>query len=126
MLDMDDTLDMVPDSVRSTIAILHLSALAGVVSGIGFFAGPLIVWLVKREEHPAIDAAGKDAVNFQLTMLLAGIVAGILCITIIGLIVGIPLAIAVGIMVVVLPIIAGVKASNGQTFRYPLTVRFIK
>jgi len=122
MLDMDDALDPVPDSVRSTIAILHISALAGLVSGIGFFVGPLVVWLMKREEHPAIDAAGKEAVNFHLTMLLAWFAAIILCFVLIG----IPLLFVLGAAEVVFPIIAGVKASNGEGYRYPLSIRFIK
>ena len=118
--------DSVPESVRTTVLVLHLSALVGLVTGIGFLLGPLVVWLLKKEEHPAIDAAGKNAVNFQLTMLLAGIVAGVLCITIIGLIVGIPMAIAVGLLMFILPIVAAVKAANGETYRYPFTYDFLK
>jgi uncharacterized Tic20 family protein len=116
----------VPESAKNTLLLLHLSALLGVFTGIGFLAGPLVVWLLKKDEHPAVDAAGKDAVNFQLTMLLTGVVAGVLCITIIGLVVGIPLAIAVGIVAFVCPIIAAVKAANGDGYRYPFTFRFIK
>src|SRR5688572_13865385 len=91
----------VPEASRNTVLILHLSALAGLATGIGFLLGPLVVWLLKKDEDPEVDAAGKDAVNFQITMLLAGIAAAILCITIIGLIVGIPLAIAVGLAAVI-------------------------
>jgi uncharacterized Tic20 family protein len=116
----------VSEPVRQTILILHLSALAGLATGIGFLLGPLIVWMLKKEESPEIDEAGKDAVNFQLTMLLAGIAAGILCITIIGLIVGIPLAIAVGLAAVVLPIVGAVKTANGDGFRYPFAYPFLK
>lgn len=115
-----------PASVRTTVMLLHLSALAGLVSGIGFLLGPALVWQLKKGEHAAIDAAGKEAVNFQLTMLLAGIAAGILCVTIIGLVVGVPLAIAVGVLVAVLPVVAGVRAANGERFRYPFTYPFLK
>ncbi len=114
------------EPARSTILLVHLSALAGLVTGIGFLLGPLVVWLLKKDESPEIDAAGKDAVNFQLTMLATGIVAGILCITIIGLIVGIPLAILVGLAAFVMPIIGGVKTANGDGFRYPFAYPFIK
>jgi uncharacterized protein len=114
-----------PDGVRNTITLLHLSALVGLFTGIGFLLGPLVVWLLKKEEHPAIDAAGKDAVNFQITMLVAMIVGGLLCITVVGLIVGIPLVIVAGLAALVLPIVAAVKAANGEAYRYPLTYRFL-
>jgi len=116
----------VSEPARSTVLILHLSALAGLATGIGFLLGPLVVWLLKKEEYPEVDAAGKDAVNFQLTIFLAGIVAAILCITIIGLIIGIPLAIVVGLAAFVMPIIAAVKTANGDGFRYPFAYPFIK
>jgi uncharacterized Tic20 family protein len=116
----------VSEPARSTVLILHLSALAGLATGIGFLLGPLVVWLLKKEEYPEVDAAGKDAVNFQITILLAGIVAGILCITIIGLIIGIPLAIVVGLAAFVMPIIGAIKTANGEGFRYPFAYPFIK
>ncbi len=119
---IDDTYGPVPDSVRSTIALVHISALAGLVSGIGFFAGPLVLWLIKRDEHPAIDAAGKEAVNFHLTMLIAWMVAIVLCFVLIG----IPLLFVIGAAEVIFPIVAAVKASNGETYRYPVNLRLIK
>jgi uncharacterized Tic20 family protein len=118
--------DALPDAVRNTITLLHLSALVGLCTGIGFLLGPLVVWLLKKDEHPAIDAAGKDAVNFQITMLVTGLVAALLCITVIGLIVGVPLAIAVGLAALVFPIVAAVKSTNGEAYRYPFTHRFIR
>jgi uncharacterized protein len=118
--------DVLPDTVRNTITVLHLSALIGVFTGIGFLLGPLVVWLLKRDEHPALDEAGKDAVNFQISMFVLGIVAAVLCFTVIGLIVGVPLAIAVGIAAFVFPVIAAVRTTNGEDYRYPFTHRYIK
>jgi uncharacterized Tic20 family protein len=126
MVSDPDSADALPDAVRNTITLLHLSALIGLFTGIGFLIGPLVVWLLKRQEHPAIEWAGKEAVNFQITMLLTGIVAGLLCITVVGLVVGVPLAIAVGIAALVFPIVAAVKSTNGEAYRYPFTHRFIK
>ncbi len=125
-MNFDITGPPVSEPSRNTVLILHLSALAGLATGFGFLLGPLIVWLVKKDEHPEVDAAGKDAVNFQITMLLAGIAAFILCITIIGLIVGIPLAIVVGLAAIILPIVGAVKTANGDGFRYPFAYPFIK
>jgi uncharacterized Tic20 family protein len=109
--------------VNNWAMLCHLSALVGLLgNGIGFLLGPLIVWLIKREEHPFIDEQGKEAVNFQITMFIAFFVAAILIIVIIG----IPLLIALGIIDVVLPIVAAIKVSNGEHYRYPFAIRLIK
>lgn len=115
-----------PDTVRNTISLLHLSALIGVFTGIGFLLGPLAVWWLKRDEHPAIDEAGKDAVNFQISMFVLGLVAAVLCFTVVGMIVGVPLAIAVGIAAFAFPVIAAVRTTNDEDYQYPFTHRYIK
>lgn len=76
----------------------------------------------RKDEHPFIDEQGKEAVNFQITMLLAAVVSGLL----IFVIVGIPLLVAVGLLMTVLPIVAAVKANGGEHYRYPLSIRLIK
>ena len=103
--------------------ISHIVALSGLLgNGIGFVLGPLLVWLLKREDHPFINEQGREAVNFQLSMLLY-IVIGVLLILVV---IGIPILIVLGILAVVFPIIAAVKANNGEHYRYPLTIRFLK
>ena len=84
--------------------------------------GPLVVWLIKKSEHPFVDDQGKEALNFQISMTIYGIVAGLL----IFVLIGIPLLIGLIVANLVLIIIAAVKASNGESFRYPCTIRFIK
>jgi uncharacterized Tic20 family protein len=102
--------------------LCHLTALAGYV-GIPFgnVLGPLVVWLVKKNEYPSVEAYGKESLNFQISMLIYGIVSGLLCLVLIG----IPLLIAVLITDLILVIVASIKASNGEFYRYPLTIRFI-
>ena len=108
----------------------HLSGFVGAFFGVAFL-GPLIVWLVKREEHPFSDHHGTEALNFPLSILLYAVVGGLLMIPLaiitlgIGLLVIIPAAIALGLLWLVLPIIAAIKASNGEGYRYPVTVRFV-
>ena len=103
--------------------ICHIVALVGLFgNGIGFVVGPLIVWLVKKEEDPFIDEQGKEAVNFQITMFIALIISGILCLVLIGFV----LLFLVFIFMVVFPIIAAIKANEGTHYRYPMTIRFIK
>ena len=108
---------------RNWAMACHLSALVGLLgNGIGFLLGPLIVWLVKKGDDPYIDEQGKEAVNFQITVLLAALV----CLPLVFLLIGIPLLLAVGIVAVVFPILAAIKTSEGQSYRYPFALRLVK
>ncbi|PWK16339.1 DUF4870 domain-containing protein [Tumebacillus permanentifrigoris] len=102
--------------------LCHLAALAGYVIPFGNIIGPLIFWLLKRDQHPFVDQQGKEALNFQISVILYLIVAGILCIIFIGLLL-LPI---IGVASLVFIIIAGVRANSGESYRYPLTIRFIK
>lgn len=109
-------------NVRTWCVACHLSALAGfVIPGAGHILGPLIVWLVKRADSPEIDAHGKEALNFQISMLIYNVVAGILCLVLIGF----ALLAVLHVLNVVFVIIAALRASEGQMYRYPLTIRLI-
>ena len=71
--------------VRMWGMFAHISALVGLLgNGFGFILGPLIVWLAKREDHPFIDDQGKEALNFQITMFLAGMLSALLVLVLIG------------------------------------------
>ena len=108
--------------MRTWSVLCHASALLGLFFHFfGHLLGPLIVWLIKRDLSPEIDANGKESLNFQISMLIYDIIAGILCLVLIG----IPILIALWIMNTVLVIIASVKTSNGEFYRYPLTIRFL-
>ena len=113
----------VDKDARMWAMICHLSALAGlVVPVVGCIVGPLIVWQIKKEEFTFLDEQGKEAVNFQISMLIYGIVAGLLCFVCVGFV----LAPAVAIFDLIFLLIAAVKANDGHHYRYPLTIRFIK
>jgi hypothetical protein len=116
------TASSTPSEIRTWCVLCHASALLGFFFHfLGHLLGPLIVWLIKRDVSAEIDANGKESLNFQISMLLYDIIAGILCIVLIG----IPILIALWILNTVLVIIASVKTSNGEFYRYPLTIRFI-
>lgn len=101
----------------------HLAGLAGlVVPVIGCVIGPLVLWQIKKEEFPFVDDQGKEAVNFQISMLIYGIASTVLVLCGIGVI----LAPIVGIVDIIFLLIAAVKANNGEHYRYPLSIRFIK
>ena len=86
------------------------------------FLGPLIIWLIKREESRFVDEQGKEALNFQITVIIAAIAAGLLCIACIGFI----LMPAVGVIDLVFCIVAAAKANGGQNYRYPVSIRLVK
>lgn len=89
---------------------------------VGGVIGALIIWQIKKDAHPYIDEQGKEAFNFQTSMLIYWAVAALLCFTCIGFV----LLPVVMILDIVFAIIAAVKANNGYHYRYPLTIRFIK
>jgi uncharacterized Tic20 family protein len=102
----------------------HLAGFARFVVPVPFagIIGPLIVWQVKKDEHPFVDENGKEAVNFQISVAIYLVAAILLCF----LIIGIFLLPAVAVFNIVFLIIAAVKANNGERYEYPLTIRFIK
>jgi len=102
--------------------LCHASALLGLFFHfLGHLLGPLIVWLIKRDVSPEIDANGKESLNFQISMLIYDAIAAILCLVLIG----IPILIALWVLNTVFVIIASVKTSEGKFYRYPFTIRFI-
>ncbi len=102
--------------------LAHLSALAGYIIPFGNIIGPLIIWLIKKDQSAWVDMQGKEALNFQISITIYAIVAGILTLILIGVL----LLIAVGVFSLVMIIIASVRANNGEMYQYPLTIRFLK
>jgi uncharacterized Tic20 family protein len=102
--------------------LCHLLGLAG-LTGIPFanVIAPLILWLWKREVNPAVDAHGKEAVNFQISMSIYTVVAALTMFVVIGFVL-LPLVLIANL---ILMIIASVRASRGELYRYPFTIRFI-
>jgi uncharacterized Tic20 family protein len=75
----------IPREVRKWATICHIIALVGLLgNGIGFLVGPLVVWLLKREDHPFIDQQGKEAVNFQITAFMALFASALLTLLVVG------------------------------------------
>ena len=101
----------------------HLAALGiFVIPFVGGVIGPLVIWLIKREEYPLVEDQGKESLNFQITILIAAVVCGILVFVLIGILLGFALLVFNLVMV----IIATVRANNGERYRYPFAIRFIK
>ena len=106
---------------RTWDVLCHISALAGFVVPFGNVLGPLVIWLIKKNELPSVDAHGKESLNFQISVLIYMAVAAVLMLVVIGFF----LMIAIAIAAIVLVVIAAVKASSGELYHYPLTIRFL-
>ncbi len=100
----------------------HLASFAGFLIPFGNIIGPLVIWLIKKEEFPMVDEHGKEALNFQITVALIGIVCALLILVFIGLL----LLPALAIYWIIFTIIAALKANEGESYQYPFTLRLIK
>jgi uncharacterized Tic20 family protein len=103
--------------------LCHLSTLLSYLAFALTFIGPLVCWLVKKDSSKFVDYHGKESLNFQLNILIYSVI-GIALIP--CFLIGAFLLPVVHLYNVVCVIIAGIKASGGELFRYPFVFRFIK
>ncbi|HBG58302.1 DUF4870 domain-containing protein [Proteiniphilum sp. UBA1028] len=101
------------------LMLMHLSQFAGIVIPLAGFVVPILMWIANKETNEKVDLHGKNILNFMISF---AIYAAVLAITVIG----IPLAVVIGIVYVVFVILASVKANNGEYWKYPFTIQFIK
>ena len=101
--------------------IAHLSALIGFVIPFGNLIGPLVIWQMKKDMPFVVDQ-GKEALNFQITVAIAVFV----CLLLFVLVIGMLLLPVVGLGALALTVIAGIKANNGEAYRYPFALRLVK
>jgi len=107
----------------------HLSALAGFVIPFGNVLGPLLVWQIKKNEFPSVVEHGKAALNFQLTVLIVLLPITVLMLLLIAFCIGfllIPVGVIIWLAGLVFAVIAGIKANNGEAYRYPWSLTLIK
>ena len=110
------------ESERNWAMLCHLSAFAGFFFPFGGIIGPLICWLSRKDESAWVNENGKASMNFQLSILLYVVLAIPLCFILIG----IPIIMFLGALKIVCIVIASIKASKGERFRYPLSIPFIQ
>jgi uncharacterized protein len=108
---------------RTWAMVAHFSALgAFIVPPIGGVLGPLIVWLLKREQSAFVAESAKEALNFNISVLLGAVVCLLLVFVFIGILLG---AVLFGFWLV-MTVVAGIKASEGVHYRYPISLRIVK
>ena len=126
--------ETVQQTDRTWDVLSHLAAIVFLLGvPFGNILGPLVVWLIKRSDSPSVDAHGKEALNFQISLTLylmvaVGVTVGLMLVLIGFLLLPLLIiaAIVVPVLDLILIIIAAVKASNGEFYRYPLTLRLIR
>ena len=111
-----------PKEAKTWGMLCHLAGFAGYLTGIGQILGPLIVWILKKDQYAFVDDQGKEALNYNISMTLWMIIAGLS----IFLLVGFVLLPVLALVDIILKIVAAVKANEGVAYRYPLTIRFLK
>jgi uncharacterized protein len=111
------------ENERTWAMLAHLSALAGLVMPlIGIVIGPLVVWLARRDESPFVAEHAREALNFNITVLIGAVVCALLMLVFVGFLLGTALFIAW----LVMTLVAAIKASEGRTYQYPFSLRLVK
>lgn len=101
---------------------LHLSMLAGLVIPFAGLVAPIVIWQTKKDQYPELDAHGKMATNFMISMCIYFFISFLLMFVLIG----IPMVFAALVVSVIYPIVGGIKASNGELWGYPGIIKFLK
>ena len=110
---------------KSWSMFAHLAAFVAMVPlipVIGMVLGPLVVWLLKKDDMPLVAENGKAALNFNISMFIAYCVALILCVVLIG----IPILLGLVIFHFIVTILAAIKASEGGVYKYPFSLNLIQ
>ena len=107
----------------------HLAALTGLFTGgIGNIVGPLVIWLIKKDTMPFAADQAREALNFNITLALVGVVLFLITLVTFGLgaVLTMPLGLLIGIAWLVLTIVGAMKANDGVAYRYPFALRLVK
>lgn len=106
---------------RQWAMFLHLSSFIGYVIPFGSIVAPLVMWLTKKDQSVFVDEQGKEAVNFQISVMIYAVISIPLCFVMIGFVT----LFLVGMLEIVFTVVAAVKANEGLHYRYPMTIRMI-
>lgn len=108
---------------KQLLMLTHLSQLLDLVTGIGGFIVPLVIWLTQKDKVLGMDTHGKMILNFQISIFIYSILS-IPLILLFGL--GIIILIIIGIIAIVFPILNAIKVNNGEIPSYPMSLNIIK
>lgn len=132
---------------RTWAAFCHLAALSGYFFPlVGSIVGPLVVWLLRKEQYPLVDDQGKESLNFQISIIIYWVLAIMLIVGGAGVLIagavtssagpalgslpllltGIAVVAVIGLFELIFIIVAAVQAGSGIAYRCPLNIRFIR
>jgi len=117
------------ESDERTWAMLgHLSAFSAFITGLGCVIGPLIIWLIKRDTMPFAGEQALEALNFNISAIIAAAALGVFTLITLGIgaLITVPAFFVLFIGWFVLTVVAAVKANGGEHYRYPFTLRLVK
>ncbi|MEA1885931.1 MAG: DUF4870 domain-containing protein [Bacteroidota bacterium] len=117
-----DEIRVLSESERNWAMFCHLSTFSALIIPFGGIIGPLICWSAKRHESLFVDKNGKEALNFQLSILLYTLV----CIPLMFIVVGFIFFAALMLIELICVIIASIRAAQGEDYRYPISIPFIQ
>lgn len=109
------------ERVRLWRMLCHLSALLGYIFPFGHVLGPLVVWMLRRDQIPGVEKAGRESLNFQLTVTVMGLIGVMLSVVFVGLV----LLFLLVVFHFCMTLYASVRTQKGKEFTYPLTIRII-
>ena len=108
--------------VKQWALFLHLSQLAGILLPLAGLIAPIVLWQVKKEAFPELDAHGKVIANWIISVLIYGFV----CFLLTFVLIGVPLLVVLSFLSIIFPVIGAIKANNGELWHYPLSLNIIK
>lgn len=117
---MTDSVTEQERQTRQWAMMLHLSVFAAYIAPLAGIVVPVVIWQIKKDALPAIDAHGRVVVNWILSTLVYVLLGVVLTVVVIG----IPLLLALGVATVAFPIIGAIKANDGVLWKYPLSIPF--
>lgn len=106
---------------RNWAMMIHFSVFAGYLVPLAGLIAPIVIWQLKKQEMPELDAHGKMVANFIINMLIYSAIACVLALVLIGFLIFVVL----GVIAVAYPLIGGIKASNGEFWKYPLVIEIL-
>ena len=118
--------DFTPNNADRNLALIaHLSGCAGILAGglIGFI-GPLIIYLTQKDKSPFAELQAKEALNFQITLLILSLVCGILFVASCGVL--FPIVFVPMVLQIVFGIIAALAVRDGRPYQYPFNLRLFQ
>ena len=112
---------MSEDEERKWAMFAHIGTFSSMLVPLGNIIAPIVIWQLKKNESPFVVEQAKESLNFQITLIIYCIISFLLVFIVIGFF----LLFALILFSLIIVIVAGVKANDGEHYRYPMTLRLI-